>query len=147
MDQSIISKASLARMRVKATVDQHPLRAKGRSTSLALATALASCADEVCGKLSLNELCMVASHRMMDIDAMATVDRDTLFTMFIAIDDELQRRKDESEPPMMQLVEDVPPITPFASCVGVDDADHDELEAYAVRMIHAECMDTEEYLN
>lgn len=142
MDMSIVSRDKLARMR----------RVKGLSTSrapsksCALATALASCADTPCGQLSLNEMAMVMSHRFVVPDALTTVDQHSLFTLWIAIDDELQRRKDESEPPMEQLVEDVPPMTPFASCVGVDDADHMELEAFAVRSIHAEILDTEDYL-
>ena len=148
MDLSIVSRDKLARMRRLEGLST----SRGQRKSCALATALASCADTPCGQLSLNELAMVMAHRFVVPDALTTVDQHSLFTLWVAIDDELQRRKDESEPPMEQLVEDVPPISPFASAVGIDDADHEhltdamELEAYAVRSIHAEILDTEDYL-
>ena len=131
-----------------AKVDQHRQQQVGRSTSLArtcaLATALASCADEPCGKLSLNELAMVFAHRSQDKALLSTVDEHTLFTLFVAIDDELQSRKESREPEMVSLPNDVPSITPFASAVGVDDADH-AFEAMMVRSIHAEVLDPDEF--
>lgn len=141
MDMSIVSRDTLARMR----------RVKGLSTSrapsksCALATALASCADIPCGQLSLNEMVMVMSHRFVVPDALTTVDQHSLFTLWIAIDDELQKRKDADDPPMESLTLDVPPKSPFASATGDDDGDWGELEAFAVRNIHAEVFDTEDY--
>ena len=148
MDLSIVSRDKLARMRKVqglSTSAQGVLTSLGQRKSCALATALASCADTPCGQLSLNELAMVMAHRFVVPDALTTVDQHSLFALWVAIDDELQRRKDESEPPTEQLVEDVPPMSPFASAVGIDDADHMELEAYAVRSIHAEILGTEDF--
>lgn len=146
MDHSIVARTTLAKMR---RVDQHQRRAsKGRSTSLALSTALASCADQVAGHLSTNELAMLVSHRMAVQEAIASVDAHTLFTLFVSIDTELQRRKDESDPTLVPLIEDAPARTPFASVADENDGDYDmEAEAYAVRHIHAECLDTEDYYN
>lgn len=139
MDQSIVSRAALATR-----------KAKGLSTfvrpskSCALATALASCADEPCAKLSLNELAMVFTHRA-NPEVMATVDNHTLFTLLIQIEDELQRRADSVEPTFEPFVEDQRSKTPFASVIGDDDADWSEHEAMAVRNIHAEVFEDEEF--
>lgn len=141
MDQSIVSRAALARMR---TAQKGLSTSVGRTRSCALATALASCADEPCGKLSLNEMMMVVMHRVTP-DSIATVDSHTLFTLMLQIEDELQRRADATIPEHVQIVEDQPAKTPFASAVGDDDPDWSELEAMAVRNIHAEVFEDIEF--
>lgn len=148
MDKSIMLRTDVARMRkvdqLSASFAQKATVAQKRSC--ALATALASCADEPCGKLSLNELAMVFLHRATDVDAIATVDQHSLFALFIAVDNELQRRKDaDSAEHLVPLLDDVPSRSPYSSAVGVDDADHLEMEAFAVRSIHAEVFDSEDY--
>ncbi len=145
MDKSIISRATLAAIGKARKVDQHLTRtSKGRSTSVAHDTAIELGERTMCQHLSVFELANILLNRFDTTNGLEFVDKHTLFKLWIAIDTELQSRKDALEAQLEPFSEDVPARTPFASVVGDDDADHTELEAFAVRSIHAEVFDMSE---
>ncbi len=152
MDHSIVSRATLEAIGKARKVDQRPPRTdlhlqaarKGRSTSVAHDTAIELGERTLCQNLSTFELSNILLNRFDTTNGLEFVDKHTLFKLWIAIDTELQSRKDALEAQLEPFIEDVPARTPFASVVGDDDADHTELEAFAVRSIHAEVFDMSE---
>lgn len=127
MDQSITARVRPATKTGK--VDQHSLRVSLLESTL-------------CANLSNDELISVLIQRLKINGALENVAHNSMFTLWYALDTHLEFVKETVDQHLFAPIsDDIPVQSPFTA--GTDDVDFTDaqIEAMAVRHVHAEVFD------